>query len=221
MDKQALNSRISFDALTAVASHAERAAGRKLSRQETIPEQEGLRRILRAAAGADDLIILMKNRIASRRQQAERQAAHRQQKLALRAAKLAKKRAPPGAWQAWFDGSARPNPGTCRIACVLRGPDGEHFTHGENIDYGDSSAAEYRALIAALQLALDRGADTLHIRGDSRVVIDDVLHQEHTASPILHAYRRQALTLMAQFGAIDLRWIPRHKNTEADALTRL
>lgn len=220
MNQRELENLSIFDDLSALATRAERVAGRQLSRRRAIQELEGLRDVLCVAAGAEGLPALLAKRIAARQQQAEQRLAKQRQKLAVRSAKLRSQLAPADAWQAWFDGSASPNPGPCRIACVLQGPQGQRFTHAVAIGYGDSSTAEYRALIAALELGLEQGVRSLHIFGDSRVVIDDALGPEQAAAPVLHVYRQQARALMAQFSAVSLRWIPRHKNGPADALTR-
>ena len=59
---------------------------------------------------------------------------------------------PDADWHAAFDGSCSPNPGRCRIAGVLRHlPTGESFQWARNAGEGDSSDAEYQALIALLR----------------------------------------------------------------------
>ncbi|MEH6436071.1 ribonuclease HI family protein, partial [Massilia sp. DD77] len=124
------------------------------------------------------------------------------------------------AWNAWFDGSARPNPGRCGIGAILEGPDGQRIELSQDAGYGNSSEAEYRALIAVLQAAVRQGAGELAIHGDSQVVVDDVNGPECAAAAILRPYRDQARALLARLPGATLRWIPRHKNTRADALSQ-
>src|SRR5262249_40377598 len=116
-------------------------------------------------------------------------------------------------WQAWFDGSATPNPGRCTIGAVLAGPLGERIEIAAAVGHGNSSEAEYHALLAVLRAALRRGAAPIAIHGDSRVVIDDLNGPEHRAAPSLAPLRAEALALLAQCGDATLRWIPRHRNT--------
>jgi ribonuclease HI len=52
------------------------------------------------------------------------------------------------------------------------------------------------------------------------VVVDDVTGPHEAAAPSLQAYRRAAHDLLAQLSDVTLRWIPRHKNAEADHLSR-
>ena len=127
-------------------------------------------------------------------------------------------------WLAWFDGSAKPNPGVCKIACILRSSDGEEFQHTSTIGHGDSSDAEYQALIMTLKLLMDtidpQTTKSILIRGDSQVVIYDVLNKDNGKSALLTHYREQAQHLMQALPNLELKWIPRHKNYEADLLLR-
>jgi ribonuclease HI len=125
-----------------------------------------------------------------------------------------------GGWRAWFDGSARPNPGRCAIGALLTGPDGQLVEISRPAGYGDSSEAEYRALIALLEAAIAHEAQQLTIYGDSLVVVDDVNGPDHAAAPAFQTYRRAVHGLLAQLGQVTLRWIPRHRNTAADALSQ-
>jgi ribonuclease HI len=144
---------------------------------------------------------------------------------ALRSAALAKRQrrhdGKPTAWRAWFDGSAHPNPGDCGIGALLIGPGGERIEISRSAGYGNSSEAEYRALIALLEAAVGSGAHGLTIYGDSKVVIDDVNGSDTAAAASLQACRQSALALLARLRDVTLRWIPRHKNGEADALSQL
>ena len=86
--------------------------------------------------------------------------------------------------------------------------------------YGNSSEAEYLALIALLTAAMAAGAREVTLYGDSQVVINDVMGSDAAAAASLGELRAQAKTLIAKLGACTLRWIPRHKNAAADALSQ-
>jgi ribonuclease HI len=205
--------------LEQLAYKNERAAGRRLARTEGLSEAQALRRVLELAAGQAGLAALVAARTALRRAQIDRDAA----RAFLRTAAQARHEAPcgpPTAWRAWFDGSARPNPGRCGIGAVLEGPLGARVELAQAAGYGNSSEAEYRALIALLRAALDHGADELTVYGDSRVVIDDVNGPDVLAAPALAAYRAQAAALAARLARFELRWVPRHRNQQADALSQ-
>jgi ribonuclease HI len=140
------------------------------------------------------------------------------------------KLAPAGAWLAWFDGSTHPNPGRMGLGGVLQSPDGQCIEISRTAGQGDSNQAEYLALIAVLEAALLLRPAHLIVYGDSRVVIDGVTQPQQAASPSqtvqprdgpdLAVPRLRARQLIAQLAAVELRWIARHHNSAADALSQ-
>jgi ribonuclease HI len=197
------------------AYKTERAASRRLM-DAGMPEREALLQTLTLSAGKQGLAALLESRAALQQRSAERAAA-RTADQARRAVVIDATVTP---WRAWFDGSAHPNPGRCGIGALLLGPGGEQVEIAQAAGYGNSSEAEYRALVALLAAAVAAGAHGLTIYGDSRVVIDDVQQAPHRAAPSLHALHAAANGLLAQLPGTRLRWIPRHKNTAADALSQ-
>jgi ribonuclease HI len=209
-----------FACLLCAAYKTERAAGRRLARRTGLSEEQALRKTLEDSAGAAGLAELMAQRRALQAADQQRAAARRAQKDAALARWQARHDGAPSPWRAWFDGSAHPNPGRCGIGALLEGPRGESIEISLAAGYGNSSEAEYRALIALLEAALRSRSHGLTIYGDSRVVIDDVNGPEQAAAPSLLACRLAAKTLIGQLGEVTLRWIPRHKNGAADALSQ-
>jgi ribonuclease HI len=207
----------SLETLRAAAFKTELAASRRLVARTGMHEAEALEQTLTRAAGLAGLACLLAERQALR-QHAEQQAMRRQAVAAAEHTRGAG--TAPAAWRAWFDGSARPNPGRCGLGAVLEGPDGQRIELSLDGGYGNSSEAEYRALIAVLRAAALHGASDLLVLGDSQVVIDDVNGPACAGAPALSQYRSQALTLLAGLPQAKLRWIPRHKNSQADALSQ-
>jgi ribonuclease HI len=206
--------------LLSAANKTERAHGRRLARRHGLSEEQGLREALVQAAGSQGLAQLLAERVALRAAEAARAATRAAGKAQALAARKARHDGPPTAWRAWFDGSAHPNPGRCGIGGVLKGPLGEHVEISQPAGHGNSSEAEYRALIAILEAAAHAGAHPLTVYGDSQVVVDDVNGSDADAAPSLRAHRAAALALIAQLPVVTLRWVPRHKNPEADALSQ-
>lgn len=206
--------------LERIAYKAERTASRRLAARAGLTADEALRRTLALAAGAAGLSALVAARTAQLEAQAARDAARAAGRAAAAARRTVRPDGAPGAWRGWFDGSARPNPGRCGIGVRLDGPDGVIVELAEPAGHGNSSEAEYRALIALLETAVAHGAHDLTIHGDSRVVIDDVTGPDLYAAPALSACRARALALLAVLPDVRLRWVPRHKNTAADALSQ-
>ena len=202
-----------------LAYNAERAASRRLAARSGCSIDAALRQILEdAAGGASRLPDLMARRSAELAAvQAKAQARHERQ-AAMQAHRAALQLGAPTPWRGWFDGSAWPNPGRCGIGALLTGPGGERIALSRAAGHGNSSEAEYRALIALLELAVEHGAGHLTVYGDSKVVIDDVCAT--APAPSLAELRGHAQTLLAKLPGATLRWIPRHRNGQADALSQ-
>ena len=206
------------DRLICAAFKGELAASRKLADRTGVSQYEALRATLVLRAGTAGLEHLLSTR-AAERERSELQAAVRRARSAASASRRATSPALP-AWRAWFDGSAHPNPGRCTLGAVLEGPDGVLAELSRACGYGNSSEAEYLALIALLEAAVAHGAGALVVHGDSQVVIDDINSPDCAGAPSLAGYRARARALLARLPGATLRWIPRHKNTRADALSQ-
>jgi ribonuclease HI len=139
-----------------------------------------------------------------------------------RAERLARQPVPvsPAAWRAWFDGSAHPNPGRIGIGVLLAGPAGERVEISRRAGHGSSGDAEYLALIAALEKAVELGVAELLVVGDSQVVVHDVLLSPHAGAKSLEEHRARVVQLMAAMARVHLRWVPRHRNGDADRLSQ-
>lgn len=124
-------------------------------------------------------------------------------------------------WQAWFDGSALPNPGRIGIGIVLMAPDGQRseqsFVPRES---GCNNEAELLALCAVLMLAREAGVRCLQVRGDSSIAVRYVNGLDTTRITRLLILIQRAQTLMSDFDEVALTWVPRHRNLDADALSR-
>ena len=124
-------------------------------------------------------------------------------------------------WQAWFDGSALPNPGRIGIGLVLQAPDGTRceraFVARES---GCNNEAELHALCALLELAHAQGARRLCICGDSDIAVKYANGVGATRVRRLLTLVQRAQQLMGDFEEIELRWVPRHRNCSADRLSR-
>ena len=212
-----------FAHLLSIAYQSELRASGLLARRTGCAPEQALRATLQASADAGalaSLAALGEQRAALQAAHSARAAARQDQRAAALLLRQRRHDGPPTPWRAWFDGSAHPNPGQCGIGALLKGPAGERIELARAAGYGNSSEAEYRALIALLEAAVQCGAHGLTIYGDSKVVIDDVNGSAERAAVSLQACRSSALALLAQLREVTLRWIPRHKNGAADALSQ-
>jgi ribonuclease HI len=205
--------------LQQIAYKSERVASRRLAASQGLSDEQALRRTLELKAGQAGLAALVEARTAGQLADARRSAARDALREAARARQARRHDGAPTLWRAWFDGSARPNPGRCGIGARLEGPGGV-VEISRPAGHGNSSEAEYSALIALLDAAVARGISSLTVYGDSQVVIGDVTGPDIDAAPALHDYRATARALMARIDGLHLRWVPRHKNALADALSQ-
>ena len=124
-------------------------------------------------------------------------------------------------WQAWFDGAALPNPGRIGVGVVLVSPVGLRSGKAALTGCsGCSNEAELHALCAALELACAAGARRLVVRGDSDVAIRYVRGPDSTQIGRLVVLVAQAREWLRRFEDVQLVWVPRHRNAEADRLSR-
>jgi ribonuclease HI len=131
----------------------------------------------------------------------------------------------PTCWTVHCDGSAMPNPGRMGLGAVLSGPQGQCHTLSRNTHaVGCNNEAELRALMAALAQAQALGVSRLEVFTDNHVLVDHLVDADgrHAARPIerLAPLFEEARALMAVFDELSLRWVPRHRNAQADALAR-
>lgn len=202
-----------------IAYKKELASSRRLAKSLGLSPESALQQTLETVAGKGSLGDLIAARKQEKADAATRIAFRKQAKADAQAHKIAAAQPDPTAWLAWFDGATHPNPGKMGIGGLLKNPDGGVTTISYAAGQGDSSIAEYMALIAVLRAAVDARPAKLVIYGDSRVVIDDV-QTENDGAAILSTLRLQARLLMTQLADVRLIWIPRRKNAAADALSQ-
>ncbi len=117
------------------------------------------------------------------------------------------------------DGGSRGNPGPASYGALVRDADtGEVIaTRGETIGTATNNVAEYRGLIAGLELAAEHapGAD-VEVRMDSKLVVEQMAGRWKVKHPSMQPLAAKARELA---GAVtDWTWVPRERNAAADAL---
>jgi len=118
-----------------------------------------------------------------------------------------------------FDGGSRGNPGPAAYGIVIRANDGTPVvTIGRYIGHATNNVAEYKALIAGLQEAKKLGAQRLLVRGDSQLIIRQMIGEYRVKHADLIPLHRQACELAEGFKKISYEYRPREENTLADAL---
>jgi ribonuclease HI len=114
-----------------------------------------------------------------------------------------------------------PNPGKIGIGVVLIAPDGRREEKSVLLNCtGCNNEAELHALCAALEMAAAAGARRLLLRGDSDVALRYVRGPDSTQIARLCLLVAAARDALRRFDEVQLLWIPRHRNREADRLSR-
>lgn len=119
----------------------------------------------------------------------------------------------------YTDGGARGNPGPAGVGAVLLSSSGDVVDElADFIGVATNNVAEYQALIAGLELALDRDVARLDVFLDSELVVRQLSGQYRVKDATLKALHGQATYLMHKFHEIDVKHVPREQNAAADAL---
>ena len=124
-------------------------------------------------------------------------------------------------WHIWFDGSACPNPGRIGLGVLVVGPGGQRREYsGVAAQGGCNNVAELLALGKALEMARASGARHVLLQGDSDFVVRHVNGLDTTEVTRLREIILRTRDLMTGFAEHRLVWIPRHRNRDADRLSR-
>ena len=101
-------------------------------------------------------------------------------------------------WMIYFDGSVMA-PGL-GAGVVLISPDGSRLRYAICLHFlASNKAVEYEALINGLRIAIELGATRLYVRGDSELVIDQVIKESSCNSPLMTAYCQDVRKLEDKF----------------------
>jgi ribonuclease HI len=116
----------------------------------------------------------------------------------------------------FFDGGSRGNPGIAAGAAVVVLPTGEKEIVTKFLDRATNNDAEYTGLIIGLQKAKELGITKLAIKGDSNLVVNQVLGKWKVNHDRLRQLCHEAQMLYHQLQEKSLTWIPREQNKLAD-----
>jgi ribonuclease HI len=101
-------------------------------------------------------------------------------------------------------------------------PLGEHMRYVVHLHFpASNNMAEYEALLCGLQIATEIGIKRLDVRGDSQLVIDQVMKNVSCHDDKMEAYCNAVRALEDKFYSIKLNHIPHRYNEEANELTKI
>ena len=119
----------------------------------------------------------------------------------------------------WTDGGARGNPGPAAFAYVLEADDGTVLAaHGEAIGVATNNVAEYSALIAGLEKAVELAVGELEVISDSELMVKQMRGEYKVKNAALRELSLRAAALGRQLGGISYTAVRREQNKLADRL---
>jgi ribonuclease HI len=117
------------------------------------------------------------------------------------------------------DGGARGNPGPAAYGYVLEAEDGTVLAaHGEKIGVATNNVAEYSALIAGLEKALELGLDEIEVVSDSELMVKQMTGKYRVKNEALRELSLEAGRLARRIGSVDYTAVRREHNKLADKL---
>ncbi len=123
---------------------------------------------------------------------------------------------------AYIDGAARPHgriPGPASYSVVLYRADGRlRASFSAAIGQATNNAAEYCALLAALEYARGQAMRRLRVRTDSELVVRQMKGLYRVKQPSLCLLHGRALYLAGFLDHFEIEHVPRLLNQKADAL---
>lgn len=120
------------------------------------------------------------------------------------------------------DGASRGNPGPAAIGVVLRDTEGKIVTQiSQCIGRTTNNQVEYRAIIVALEKALELGATHVELNSDSELVVRQIDGRYRVKNATLKPLHQHVKRLLGRLEGFTVNYIPRQRNTEADKLANM
>jgi ribonuclease HI len=118
----------------------------------------------------------------------------------------------------YTDGASRNNPGEAGAGIfILR--DGEPLQRiARYLGTTTNNIAEYRAAIIGLEHAVKLGASHVKLNSDSELLVKQINGQYKIKNEGLKPLYARVKELIAKINSVEVQYIPREKNKEADAL---
>jgi ribonuclease HI len=119
----------------------------------------------------------------------------------------------------YFDGSVMKEGAS--VGLVFVSPLGVRMEYMVRLHFPTSNnTAEYEALINGLRIAVELGIKRLEIRGDSELVVGQVMKDKNCVYPKMAAYCQAVRDLEDKFHGLELHHVLRDYNKAADVLAK-
>jgi probable phosphoglycerate mutase len=117
------------------------------------------------------------------------------------------------------DGGSRGNPGPAAYGFVLEAEDGTVLdARGEGIGIATNNVAEYSALVAGLERAVEAGVDELEVVSDSELLVKQMRGEYKVKNQALRELVDEAEALERRLGKVTYTAVRREHNELADRL---
>jgi hypothetical protein len=101
-------------------------------------------------------------------------------------------------------------------------PLGKHVRYVLHLHFpASNNVAEYEALVNGLRIAVELGVQRLDARGDSQLVIDQVMKNSHCRDQKMEAYCDEVWRLEDKFYGLELNHVARWYNETEDELAKI
>jgi len=119
------------------------------------------------------------------------------------------------------DGASRGNPGPAGVGAVVADGEGRVLRRASSyIGPQTNNVAEYKALLAALELAKGLKAQEVEVRLDSELLTRQLSGQYKVRSPSLKPLHQEVQKLLGTYRRVTIKYVSRDQNREADLLAR-
>ncbi|KAL0293935.1 UNVERIFIED_CONTAM: hypothetical protein Sangu_2452700 [Sesamum angustifolium] len=123
-------------------------------------------------------------------------------------------------WKMYFDGVSHKEGSDAGVVFVTS--EGEVLPYSFTLTYNCSNnVAEYQALILGLEIVVDAKQLPLKVYGDSQLVVNQLLGLYEVKKPELLPYHNYTKRLIGWLRDVELEYLPRKDNKQADALAKL
>ena len=122
------------------------------------------------------------------------------------------------------DGGSRGNPGIAGSGTAVYNADRSQLLREIAYVVGQKSTnnvAEYHGLLRGLEAAVELGADEVEFYMDSKLVVEQMNGRWKIKHPDMQKLAIEARRLLDQIPSFSLEWVPRAKNSVADALSNV
>lgn len=117
------------------------------------------------------------------------------------------------------DGGARGNPGPAGYGVVIHDSEGNKVAAlSQFLGHQTNNFAEYQALIAALEYAVEHGPKALRVISDSELLVRQIKGIYRVKEPTLRDLHARASQLIRRLDRFDIEHVLRGHNREADQL---